>query len=85
MTDASRKPALLQRTTVIECAAAVFGLAGTVLLANNGPHAGWGFVAYLVSNAGWIAFAWAGRHWFLLVQQIGFTATSLWGISRWLL
>jgi hypothetical protein len=64
--------------------AAAFGIAGTFLLANNGPRAGWGFIAYLASNAGWGAFAWIHGHWDLLGQQIAFTAASLLGIWRWL-
>lgn len=70
---------------VIEWAAALFGVWGTVLLALKGPRAGWGFVAYLASNAGWIAFAWHGGHWGLLSQQIVFVASSLLGIWVWLL
>ncbi len=71
-------------TLFIELAAAAFGVLGTVLLALNGPRAGWGFVAYLVSNAGWIAFAWMHAHWGLLAQQIAFTASSLLGAYVWL-
>lgn len=70
---------------IIELLAAFFGVLGTVLLAINGPRAGWGFVAYLASNAGWIAFAWINAHWGLLAQQIAFTLSSLFGIWRWLL
>lgn len=71
-------------TTTIELLAAAFGVLGTVLLALNGPRAGWGFVAYLASNAGWIAFAWIHSHWGLLAQQIAFTASSLLGVWVWL-
>jgi hypothetical protein len=71
--------------TAIELAAATFGLLGTILLAGNGKRAGWGFVAFLASNAGWLAFSYAGGHWSLFAQQIGFTVTSLFGIWRWLL
>lgn len=70
---------------LIELTAAFFGVLGTVLLALNGPQAGWGFVLYLVSNAGWIAFAWIHRHWGLLAQQVAFTASSCLGIWVWLL
>lgn len=70
---------------VIEYIAALFGVLGTVLLALKGPRAGWGFVAYLASNAGWIAFAWQQGHWGLLAQQIVFVASSLLGIWIWLL
>lgn len=69
---------------ILEIVSAIFGIAGTVLLALNGPRAGWGFVAYLVSNAGWIAFAMAHNHWAMLGQQLAFTASSLLGIWLWL-
>jgi hypothetical protein len=71
-------------TLYIELAAAAFGVLGTVLLALNGPRAGWGFVAYLASNAGWIAFAWIHSHWGLLAQQLAFTVSSLLGVWVWL-
>jgi len=72
-------------TLTIEISAAAFGVLGTVLLALNGPRAGWGFVAYLVSNAGWIAFAWIHAHWALLAQQLAFTASSTLGVWVWLI
>lgn len=71
-------------TLWIELTAAAFGVLGTVLLALNGPRAGWGFVAYLVSNAGWILFAWIHAHWGMLAQQLAFTASSGLGIYVWL-
>lgn len=71
-------------TLALELVAAAFGVLGTVLLALNGPRAGWGFVAYLASNAGWILFAWIHAHWGLLAQQIAFTASSLLGVYLWL-
>jgi hypothetical protein len=74
-----------QRDLIIEIAAAAFGLAGAFLLASRGTYAAWGWIAFLASNVGWLAFAWIRRHWFLLAQQVGFTATSLLGIWRWLL
>lgn len=71
-------------TLWIELTAAAFGVLGTLLLALKGSRAGWGFVAYLVSNAGWIWFALAHQHWGLLAQQIAFTASSLVGAYVWL-
>lgn len=68
---------------VVEVLAAAFGLIGTLLLATKGRYAGWGFAAYLVSNAGWIMFALALRHWPLFWQQVGFTASSLFGLWVW--
>jgi len=77
----------LRMTTLqlLEISAAVFGVLGTWLLARRGERAGWGFIAYLASNAGWLAFAWSYQHWGLLVQNIAFTACSLYGIWTWLL
>lgn len=72
-------------TIPLELTAAAFGVLGTVLLALNGRRAGWGFVAYLASNAGWIAFAWAHNHWGLLAQQVAFTGSSLLGVWVWLI
>lgn len=76
---------LKHRDLAIEAAAALFGLVGAYLLAAKGTHAGLGFVAFLASNAGWIAFGWIRRHWFLVIQQVGFTASSLLGIWNWVL
>ena len=70
--------------TAIEWVAAIAAVAGTVLLARKGPRAGWGFVLYLVSNAGWIASALHHGAWALLAQQAVFVATSLWGVWVWL-
>jgi hypothetical protein len=72
------------KTRTTEALAAAFGLIGTFLLATNGPYAGWGFVAYFISNIGWIAFSWEGRHRYLFIQQIGFTVASVYGIWTWL-
>jgi nicotinamide riboside transporter PnuC len=71
-------------TLIIELTAAAFGVLGTVLLALNGARAGWGFVAFLASNAGWIAFAWMHSHWAMLAQQLAFTVSSLLGVWVWL-
>ena len=70
---------------VIELSAAFFGVLGTLLLAFRSRWAGWGFVCYLASNAGWLAFAWEHGHRFLLAQQVAFTVTSLLGIWKWLI
>lgn len=69
----------------LELTGAGFGVLGTVLLALNGRRAGWGFLAYLASNAAWIGFAWIHGHWGLLAQQVAFTASSLLGVWVWLI
>lgn len=71
-------------TLFLELLAAACGMAGALVLALNGPRAGWGFVLYLVSNAAWIAASWAQGQWPLFVQQIVFAAVSVLGIWVWL-
>lgn len=75
----------MPRDRAIEALAAVCGLLGAFLLAERGDHAAWGWVAFLVSNAGWIAFGCLNRLWWLVAMQVGFTYTSLRGIWVWLL
>jgi hypothetical protein len=70
--------------TMMTWAAAFFGVAGTVLLALNGRRAGWGFVAFVASNAGWMTFAWIQSNWPLLTQYVAFTTSALLGIWLWL-
>lgn len=72
-------------SSTIEILAAMCGLLGTLLLATKGRWAGWGFVAFLFSNAGWLAFSYSYAHWAMFTQQIGFTASSLLGIWVWLI
>lgn len=59
------------------------GLAGALLLAMNTKWSAWGWIAFLASNAAWIGFAAAKQAPGLLIQQLGFTATSLLGLYRW--
>lgn len=61
----------------------VMALVGSLLLALNTRASGWGFVAYLVSNCAWIAFAASSGITSLLIMQAGFTMTSLLGLYRW--
>ena len=68
----------------IEISAALMGVVGTLLLAGRSRLAGWWFVAYLVSNAGWLVFSWDMALWALFAQQLVFTACSLYGVWTWL-
>ncbi len=61
----------------------VFGLLGAFLLATNSKLSSWGFIAFLISNVAWIIFASAKNSDGLLLQQAGFTLTSLLGVYRW--
>lgn len=69
----------------VEWISAVCGLLGSLLLASRVRLAGLGFVAYLVSNIGWLIFSFSGGHWGLFWQQTGFTLVSAFGIWTWLI
>ncbi|MFN4360500.1 MAG: hypothetical protein ACK4F4_07230 [Hylemonella sp.] len=75
---------LLLAMTWLEICGAALGVLGTALLAFNGRWAGWGFVAYLGSNAAWIWFAWQHGHAGLVLQQVVFTVFALVGVWKWL-
>lgn len=70
---------------VIEWLAALSGIAGSWLLAVNGRRAGWGFLLFLISNGFWLYYGSATGACGLVTQQIFFTASSLFGIYRWLI
>jgi hypothetical protein len=81
-----------RRDRAIEAVAAICGLVGALLVASTGTelpwpgmaflsqHAALGWIAFLASNLAWIGFAAIRRMPWLLVQQLGFTVTSLLGI-----
>ena len=69
---------------LIEIIAASFGIVGTLLLATNGRFAGWGFIAFLGSNAGWLIFSYTHAHWFMFSQQVAFSISSLIGAWIWI-
>lgn len=69
----------------IEMFSAALGLLGAALLASRSRWAGWAFVAWLISNIGWIVFGAGNQHWFFIAQQVGFTVTSVLGIWTWLI
>lgn len=70
---------------MLEIVAAILGVTGTLLLAIKSPYAGWAFVAYLISNVGWIAFGSVHGHWALVGQHVVFSITSLIGIWVWII
>jgi len=68
-----------------EWAGSLTGLVGAGLLALNDPViSGWGFVAFFLSNLFWITVGVRRRMPGLLLMQVGFTGTSVLGLSRWL-
>lgn len=67
---------------LLEWVAALFGMAGALLLATP-VHPAFGFGAFLASNVAWIAYSRRQRVRALLVQQLLFTLTSLIGLWNW--
>lgn len=64
----------------LEWSGAATGLYGAFLLARNGENARYGWYFFLAANAFVITFSLQQWHMGLLVQQLGFTCTSLYGI-----
>ena len=69
---------------LLEWVGCATGLCGAALLALNNRYSGWGFVLFLGSNVAWIFFGLFSHAIGMVVMQIGFTATSLIGIWKWL-
>lgn len=72
-------------TDIAQWAGCATGLAGSVLLAANSRWSKWGWLVYLVSNGCWLLFGWATHAPGLIVMQLGFFASSLFGAWRWIL
>lgn len=65
-----------------EWSGSLLGLLGAFLLATNTKASKFGWFAFLAANVAMIAFAMLIDARGLLLQQVGFTATSLLGIYR---
>jgi len=71
-----------QPTTYLEWAGCVFGLLGAFLLATNTRISRYGWWAFFAANIAMIGLAIKIERHGLLVQQIGFMATSMLGLYR---
>jgi hypothetical protein len=67
----------------LERLGALFGAPGSLLLALNTPVSKYGWLLFLASNIAWVCFAMYKKYFFLLGQQLVFTATTLLGIYRY--
>ena len=65
-----------------EWAGCVLGLSGAWLLASNTRVSKYGWIAFLLANFAMIAFAVGVNAYGLLLQQVGFTGSSLLGLYR---
>lgn len=72
-------PALI---TGLEWGSCVMGLLGALVLATNTRISRWGWLAFLLANICSVGFAVGIERYGLLLQQLGFVATSLLGMSR---
>lgn len=68
--------------TFLEWSGALVGILGALLLALNSDISHYGWLAFLIANLVMIVFAWRIDRYGLLVQQLGFTCTTLLGIYR---
>lgn len=68
--------------TALEWMGAMLGLTGAFLLATNSRMSRYGWLAFLAANLLMMAFAALIERNGLLLQQVGFTATSLLGLYR---
>ena len=73
---------VVEHLDIAEVAGAFTGIAGSWLVALQDHRSRYGFLAYLVSNVAWVVFAAWHAHWFLLVQNLAFTGSSLLGLWR---
>ncbi len=68
--------------TLLQWAGCALGVAGSIALARNDRHSGWGFGAYLGSSAAWLAYGVATGVHALVIQHVVFTAISGFGVWR---
>lgn len=69
-------------TEFAEWAGAIAGLTGAFLLATNSRVSRYGWILFLLANVCMIVFALLIEKRGLLVQQIGFTLSSMFGLYR---
>jgi hypothetical protein len=68
--------------TALEWTGSILGLLGAFVLATSTGMSRYGWIAFLAANIAMIGFAYGIGRYGLLVQQLGFMATSLLGIYR---
>lgn len=68
--------------TFLEWAGSLSGLVGAFLLATHSRASRYGWLAFLTANIAMVGFAFGIQRYGLLLQQLGFLGTSLFGIYR---
>jgi len=72
-------PALI---TALEWGSCVMGLLGALVLATNTRISRWGWLSFFFANLCSVGFAVGIERYGLMLQQLGFVATSLLGMAR---
>ena len=68
--------------TALEWSACVMGLLGALVLATNTRISRWGWLAFFLANLCSVGFAVGIERYGMMLQQLGFVATSLLGMAR---
>lgn len=68
--------------TALEWGSCVMGLLGALVLATNTSISRWGWLAFFLANLCSVGFALGIERYGLMLQQLGFVATSLLGMAR---
>jgi hypothetical protein len=68
---------------IIEWLAALFGILGSWMLAQNKPWSRWAWPIWVVSNVMWVGFALYIHAWGVLMQNGVFMAVNLYAVRRW--
>lgn len=68
---------------ILEWSGCLLSILGSFLLARNDRRSRYGFVAFLFANVLWFGYAVMTEAPGLALQQIAFTATSIYGIRTW--
>ena len=76
------KADMVHWAAIFEWSGSLCGLMGAFLLATHTRLSRYGWVAFFVANIAMVGFALGIERYGLLVQQIGFMATSLLGMYR---
>jgi nicotinamide riboside transporter PnuC len=61
----------------------VAGLIGAAMLCLKLEYSGFGYLFFLASSICWLVVSYQARNWSLITLQLGFTATNVIGIARW--
>jgi nicotinamide riboside transporter PnuC len=74
-----------RQVKLLEWSGSIAGILGAFLLALHSDISGYGFVFFMISNIAFITFAIKMKYWGILMMQVMFGATSVLGMTNYLL